>query len=147
MRFPKAATRRTFLSKGLHSPLTVCCAQRGGLAMEESGTTLYVGTYTGTGSTGIYAFRFHPENTSFDPLGCVAQGSNPSYLCGATRRKTLYAVDETTGPSKTDGTVLAYRVATSPTHTNGADIVIDARGTFLHATIRQTSTHSLLPHQ
>ena len=73
-------------------------------------TTLYVGTYTGSGSEGIYAFRFDSEKASAVPLGCVARTSNPSTLYRARRAEILYAVDETTGTSKADGAVLAYRI-------------------------------------
>ena len=77
----------------------------------EASSHLYVGTYTGSDSQGIYGFRHDPGSNTFAPLGCVAQTSNPSCLYKARRTDTLYTVDETAGPSRVNGSVLSYRPA------------------------------------
>ncbi len=41
---------------------------------------VYVGTYTGPTSKGIYGFRFDPKTGQFTPTGLVAELSNPSWL-------------------------------------------------------------------
>ncbi len=55
---------------------------------------LYVGTYTGPKSQGIYAFRFDPRTGALTPLGLAAQTVNPTFLALNPRRPLLYAVNE-----------------------------------------------------
>ncbi len=55
---------------------------------------VYVGTYTGKGSDGIYAYRFNPANGALTPIGLAAKTENPSYLVIDAQRKFLYAVNE-----------------------------------------------------
>jgi 6-phosphogluconolactonase len=54
----------------------------------------YVGTYTGTGSEGIYAYRFDPAAGVAQPLGLVADTDNPSFLAADPKGRFLYAVNE-----------------------------------------------------
>jgi 6-phosphogluconolactonase len=54
----------------------------------------YVGTYTGTGSEGIYAYRFDPATGVAQPLGLVADTDNPSFLAADPKGRFLYAVNE-----------------------------------------------------
>ena len=55
---------------------------------------LYVGTYTRGKSKGIYAWRFHAADGSVQPIGLVAETSNPSFLAVAPNGKFLYAANE-----------------------------------------------------
>jgi 6-phosphogluconolactonase len=55
---------------------------------------MYVGTYTGTGSEGIYAYRFNPANGEVTRIGLVAKTDNPSFLAIDSKGKFLYAVNE-----------------------------------------------------
>ncbi|HET6959328.1 MAG TPA: beta-propeller fold lactonase family protein, partial [Vicinamibacterales bacterium] len=41
---------------------------------------VYVGTYTGETSRGIYAFRFDDSSGGLTPLGLVAETPSPSFL-------------------------------------------------------------------
>ena len=41
---------------------------------------VYVGTYTGSTSKGIYGFRFDPKTGQFTSTGLVAELANPSWL-------------------------------------------------------------------
>jgi 6-phosphogluconolactonase len=41
---------------------------------------LYVGTYTGPKSEGIYAFRYDDSTGTAEPLGLAAKSANPSFL-------------------------------------------------------------------
>jgi 6-phosphogluconolactonase len=45
-----------------------------------AGDLVYVGTYTGHGSQGIYAFRFDPASGESVSLGLAAETENPSLL-------------------------------------------------------------------
>ena len=55
---------------------------------------VYVGTYTGGGSQGIYAWRFDPTSGSLKKVGLVAETPNPTFLAITPSGKNLYAVNE-----------------------------------------------------
>ena len=55
---------------------------------------VYVGTYTGPTSKGIYAYRFNAVTGKSTSLGLVAETSNPSFLTIDRTRRFLYAVNE-----------------------------------------------------
>jgi 6-phosphogluconolactonase len=63
-------------------------------------TLVYVGTYTGAKSDGIYVFRLQDENPAVSqnitlvPLGLAAPSSNPSFLEVDLKRRLLFAVNE-----------------------------------------------------
>lgn len=65
---------------------------------------VYVGTYTGPKSKGIYAFRMNAEG-KLAPLGLVAETPSPSFLAIHPNEKFLYAANE-----KNDGTVSAFSI-------------------------------------
>lgn len=55
--------------------------------------TMLVGTYTDSGSQGIYTFSFNPQTGKSTPLDSVAL-PNPSYLTVSPDHKHVYAVSE-----------------------------------------------------
>jgi 6-phosphogluconolactonase len=55
---------------------------------------VYVGTYTGHGSDGIYAYRFNPLKGKLSPLGLAAKTENPSFFTIDSAGRFLYAVNE-----------------------------------------------------
>jgi 6-phosphogluconolactonase len=55
---------------------------------------VYVGTYTATGSKGIYNYRFDPNTGKLTPIGVAAQIANPSFLATGPQHRFLYAVTE-----------------------------------------------------
>jgi 6-phosphogluconolactonase len=55
---------------------------------------VYLGTYTGTTSKGIYTLEFDSATGALVPKGLVAETSNPSYLAVHPSNKFLYAVNE-----------------------------------------------------
>ena len=55
---------------------------------------LFVGTYTGKESTGIYAYRFDAASSELTPLGVAADTTNPSFVAIDRSRRFLYAVNE-----------------------------------------------------
>ncbi len=67
---------------------------------------LFVGTYTGRGSEGLYAYEMDPRTGAL-ALAAVTSGiTNPSFLALDAPRRRLFAVEER-GP---EGAVVAYRV-------------------------------------
>lgn len=75
--------------------MLLCSAFTFSLSMwAGDGLTMIVGTYTDTGSTGLYSFMFNQqtgETTLLDSLSMT----NPSYLTFAHRPHLLYVVSET----------------------------------------------------
>ncbi len=56
---------------------------------------LFIGTYTGKGSRGIYAWRFNSDTGQLRDLGLAAETENPSYVAVHPKAWFLYAVNET----------------------------------------------------
>ncbi|MCU7551453.1 lactonase family protein [Chitinophagaceae bacterium LB-8] len=55
---------------------------------------LFIGTYTGTGSKGVYVYRFHSGNGDVEAISSTDSLDNPSYLAIAPGGKYIYAVNE-----------------------------------------------------
>ena len=121
-----------------------------------SGRLVWVGTYTGPKSEGIYAFRFDAATGALTPLGIAARTPSPSFLALHPNGRFLYAVNEThDGPSKS-GSVTAFEIDSAtgrlsalnsqPSH--GADpchLAIDATGHFLVVANYSSGTNAVFP--
>ena len=89
-------------------------------APPKSGVTassyfVYVGTYTGPKSKGIYGYRFDPSTGKLTATGVAAEIVNPSFLITDPRHRYLYAVTEMgqeKGASsyKTNGSISSYSI-------------------------------------
>ena len=55
---------------------------------------VYVGTYSGAGSEGIYTFRFDPATGETSAVSLAAATDNPSFLAIDPKGRMLYAVNE-----------------------------------------------------
>jgi 6-phosphogluconolactonase len=74
---------------------------------------VYVGTYTGKKSKGIYACRLQTSSGALTPLGLVAETPNPTFLDIHPNGKLLYAANETDKfAGKSSGAVTAYSIDT-----------------------------------
>jgi 6-phosphogluconolactonase len=72
---------------------------------------VYFGTYTDSGSKGIYVFRFDESNGAITPVGLVAETENPSYLVVDPEQRFLYATNEVeTFEGKSDGSISVYAI-------------------------------------
>ena len=71
--------------------------------------TLYVGTYTGGGSQGIYSLDFNADNGELTNGRLLAKLPNPSYLALSADGHNLYAVQETDDFDALGGGVTAFR--------------------------------------
>jgi 6-phosphogluconolactonase len=101
---------------------------------------LFVGTYTGKGSRGIYAWRFNSDTGRMTELGLAAETENPSFLVIHPKAWFLYAVNETpTFDGKPGGSVSSFAIDASTGRlslintapTKGADpchVVLDHTG-------------------
>src|SRR2546429_6829304 len=72
---------------------------------------IYVGTYTGPTSKGIYAYRFNAVTGKSASLGLVAETTNPSFLAIDRTRRFLYAVNEISDyQGQKSGSVSAFAI-------------------------------------
>jgi 6-phosphogluconolactonase len=73
---------------------------------------VYVGTYTGPKSKGIYAYRFDSRTGRLAPMGLAAELPNPSFLVTDGDRRHLYAVTEMGehGPHDDSGSISSFSI-------------------------------------
>lgn len=72
---------------------------------------VYVGTYTGAKSKGIYAFRMDATSGALSPLGLVAETPNPAFLDIDSKRRLLFAANEIDNfEGKSSGAVSAFSI-------------------------------------
>jgi 6-phosphogluconolactonase len=83
----------------------------------DAGALMYVGTYTGKNSKGIYLFRVQTggpggkDDLTLVPAGLAAEAQNPSYLDVDVKRRLLFAVNETNDvDGKPTGGVSAFSI-------------------------------------
>jgi 6-phosphogluconolactonase len=77
----------------------------------DSKYLIFVGTYTGKGSLGIYSYRFDPATGNTTPLGLAAESPNPSFLAADQKGRFLYAVNEVNEfNGKPTGGVSSYKI-------------------------------------
>jgi 6-phosphogluconolactonase len=114
----------------------------GGRAEAAGGRLVWIGTYTGAQSQGIYAFRFDDETGTLSPLGLVAETPSPSFLALHPNGKVLYAVNETHDGPGSSGMVTSFAIDSATGRltkineqsSRGADpchLAVDATGQYL----------------
>jgi len=78
------------------------------LAAASPSVIVYIGTYTGDGTTdskGIYAYQLDTSQSTLAPLGLAVETPNPSYVFVHPSKKYLYAANE-----QDDGRVTAFQI-------------------------------------
>jgi 6-phosphogluconolactonase len=114
----------------------------GGRTHAAGGRLVWIGTYTGPQSQGIYAFRFDGETGTLSPLGLAAETPSPSFLALHPNGKVLYAVNETHDGPGNSGMVTAFAIDPATGRltkineqpSRGADpchLAVDATGQYL----------------
>lgn len=81
-----------------------CCVEQAGAAQNY---TVYIGTYTGAKSQGIYRASFSSETGKLGSPELAAKTTSPSFLALHPKEPVLYAV----GESGKEGTISAFRIA------------------------------------
>ena len=72
---------------------------------------VYIGTYTGPKSQGIYVYRLSAATGKLTPLGLAAESNNPGYLAIDPTHRYLYAVNEIADyEGKKSGSVSAFSI-------------------------------------
>jgi 6-phosphogluconolactonase len=93
---------------------------------------LFVGTYTGKDSKGIYAYSFDAASSQFIPLGLAAETTNPSFLAIDPSRRFLYAVNEVSNyKGASSGAVSAFAIVDA-NHANPVNARQTGRLSFLN---------------
>ena len=101
--------RRQFLALGL-VPLARAAAAQGTKPSDDV-RLVYLGTYTGEKSKGIYVSRLDPTSGALSPPALAAEIASPSFLAVHPARGFLYAVSEiNTFEGKPAGSVAAFRI-------------------------------------
>ena len=118
---------------------------------------VYVGTYTGKGSEGIYAFRFDPATGASGALALAAATDNPSFLAVDAQRRRLYAVNELdTFRNEPTGAVSAFGIdresgqltllqQASSLGQGPAHLSLDKSGRFLMAANYNSGNYAVFP--
>jgi 6-phosphogluconolactonase len=75
------------------------------MSQQDQNIYAYVGTYTGSGSNGIYLYTFDTNSGQFTPTGYCAEGKNPSFLAIHSEQQYLYSVNE-----GNEGEVVSFRM-------------------------------------
>ena len=86
-----------------------------GLSAEAASTNtpmrIYIGTYTGAKSKGIYMAQFDPATGKLGPAELAVRTAGPSFLALDPEGRFLYAVGETSNlGGKRVGAVRAFRI-------------------------------------
>ncbi len=82
-------------------------------ALTPRDTLVYVGTYTGPKSQGIYVFRLKTDavEPSLEPLGLAAEAVQPSFLAVDASRNLLFALNESASwNGHPTGSVTSYAI-------------------------------------
>jgi 6-phosphogluconolactonase len=71
---------------------------------------VYVGTYTGPNSKGIYSFRYDAATSTVSPIDLAAEVERPSFLALHPNRRFLYAVSELGNSGRVNGSITAFAI-------------------------------------
>src|SRR4051812_9352238 len=72
---------------------------------------VFIGTYTGGPSKGIYSYELNTEDGSLRQIGLAAETTSPSFLAIHPNKKLLYAVNETENyQGKKAGAVTGFKI-------------------------------------
>jgi 6-phosphogluconolactonase len=91
--------------------ISVASGETGQHPAKGNHTLVYIGTYTGPKSNGIYLYQLDLGNGSLTSLGLAAEVINPSFLAIHPNHRFLYAVSETSSSGgKKGGAVEAFAI-------------------------------------
>jgi 6-phosphogluconolactonase len=158
--FPRILVRPLFaLLAVIAAALAVSAAAqaRGVARASGAGRLVYIGTYTGEASKGIYAFRFDDRTGQLNPVGLVAETPSPSFLTSSADGRFVFAVNELqTYAGGPGGSVTSFAVdpgsakltelSAQATRGNGpCHLVLDRTGRYLAVANYGGGNYSLFP--
>lgn len=71
---------------------------------------VYIGTYTGPKSKGIYAYRYDATSGKLESIGLAGEMIRPSFLAVHPNQRFLYAVSELGNDGKQNGSITAFAI-------------------------------------
>jgi 6-phosphogluconolactonase len=99
------------MSRRLGTVLAAIATALAATMAQSNDMLVYVGTYTGANSKGIYAFRFSQATGGVTPVGLVAETPSPSWLVASPSGQFLFAANETDSfDADKSGGVSAFRI-------------------------------------
>src|SRR5262245_49691224 len=101
------------LTTGILCMTTVLAASLsvGTAPAQEGGIRVYIGTYTGEKSKGIYLSQLNPTTGALSAAELAVETKNPSFLAIHPNRQFVYAVSEVAdADNKPTGAVSAFAV-------------------------------------
>src|SRR5262245_54729281 len=104
---------KTRLTTGILCMATLLAASMsvGTASVQEGTVRVYIGTYTGEKSKGIYQSQLNPATGALSPAELAAETKNPSFLAIHPNRQFVYAVSELAdADNKPTGAVSAFAV-------------------------------------
>jgi 6-phosphogluconolactonase len=123
--------------------LTLAIARLASAARKQAKYFVYVGTYTGPQSKGIYSYRFDASSGELEPMGLAAEVINPSWVTIHPNRKFLYAVSELGNNGKENGAVTAFAIDPKTGALTRLNSVSSVGGGACHVVVDKTG-HTLL---
>jgi 6-phosphogluconolactonase len=137
--------------------LSVVSESAARLPRETAQRLVYIGTYTGETSKGIYAFHFDDGSGELTPLGLVAETPSPSFLIASADGRVVFAVNElqsfggaasgsVTSFSVDPSTAKLAELSVQPTQGAGpCHLVLDRTGRYLAVANYGGGNFALLP--
>src|SRR5262245_34716253 len=102
-------TRETTRIIGMATLFAAGAVAAPGAGADDAPLRVYIGTYTGEKSRGIYLSTLDPVTGALSPAEVAAEVKNPSFLAIHPNRQFLYAVSEVdTAGGKPTGGISAY---------------------------------------
>jgi 6-phosphogluconolactonase len=106
---------------------------------------VFVGTYTGTESKGIYTFRFDPATGKASTPVLAAESENPSFLAVDPQHRFLYAANEVHNyQGTTSGAVTVFAIDPKTWKLNFQQQVPSVGGDPCHLTLDRTGHYLLI---
>ena len=105
---------------------------------------VYVGTYTGPKSKGIYCYRFDAATGKLDSIGLAGEMVRPSFLALHPNRRYLYAVSELGNDGKVNGSVTAFAIDHKSGTLTALNTVSSGGGGACHLVVDKTGGNLLV---
>ena len=105
---------------------------------------VYIGTYTGPKSKGIYAYRYDAAAFKLDAIGLVGEMVRPSFLTLHPNGRFLYAVSELGNDGRENGSITAFRIDRNSGALTALNTVSSGGGGACHLVVDKTGKSLLV---
>lgn len=90
--------------------LLILCSLVIFISCKEESSKLFVGTFTQTGSEGLYSYSFNPKTGELNNKKLEAEIKDPSFLTISNNKKYLYVIKRTEEFKDSKGAIIAYKI-------------------------------------